>query len=125
MIQHYRDGSGFPFMRSVERRTLPLRPMLVQPASNPFQFNCGGKRFIEGTIILYIDQLVSKLVKYQLSKLRVGVTQEGIEHGVLEPPQGRVGANPANAYVVSFHPELVGKTLGFSLRKKTTVTDTA
>src|SRR5690348_13664404 len=119
MIQHYSDGSSFPFLRSVEREALPLRPMLVQPAGNSFQFNCGGKRFIEGTVILYIDQLMSKLVKYQLSKLGIGVTKEGIEYRVLEPPQSRVGANPAYAYVVSFHPEFAGKALGFSLGKKT------
>src|SRR5258708_5677000 len=77
----------------------------LEPASGAFLTDCGSEGLIEVGVASREQALVRQLMKNDLGQICVVFKDEGVKHGILEPPQRGIGADASNGNVKPFGPQ--------------------
>src|SRR5215471_3506656 len=80
--------------------------LFPQPASRAFLTHARRECLIEIRIAACKNALMPQFMKDNLSQVGVGFKNEGVEHRVLEPTEGRISLHAAHRYVVAFSSDI-------------------
>ena len=96
-----------------------------EPLPNPFFLDDRGIGLVEGSVAWRIERGVRDLVKQQSRELGVGAAEEGIQHRVAQPTEGRVRGGTGDRDLEPVLAHAVREALGTGAAKVAPVGDAA